>query len=144
MEFKRCLSKPFWSYHKRQFFYLTVPKARGYDRKMSQTQTTDKRTVSYGGDTQYKHPHSGKHIIKVKRPDIPPSPAGRDECQTSKVIKHYDSHTPDRDFRCFHPCEIFLSHISTHTRSSDPYVSLLSEKICPTSLPMWDNHTNTR
>ena len=32
--------------------------------------------------------------------------------------------------------EIFLSHIPMHTRSSDPYVSSLSDKICPTSLPM--------
>ena len=69
------------------------------------------------------------------------------------------SRTPDRVFRWIYPCEIILSQIPTHTRSSDPYVSSLSEKsfshtnaceiewslckfavgkICPTSLPMWD------
>ena len=31
-----------------------------------------------------------------------------------------------------------FSHIPMHMRSSDPYVSSLSKKICPTSLSMWD------
>ena len=37
--------------------------------------------------------------------------------------------TPDQDFRCFYPCEIILSHISMHTRSSDPYVTLVWKKL---------------
>ena len=34
-----------------------------------------------------------------------------------------------------HGCEILLSHIPTHTRSSDPYVSSLSEKSVPHRYP---------
>ena len=45
-----------------------------------------------------------------------------------RAAKRY-SGTPDRDFRCFYPCEIILSHIPTHTRSSGPYVSLLSKNL---------------
>ena len=54
------------------------------------------------------------------------------------------SRTPDHDFRCFYPCEIFLSHIPTHTRSSDPYVSSLLEKSVPHGYPCEIIVTNTR
>ena len=54
------------------------------------------------------------------------------------------SRTPDRDFRCFYPCEIFLSHIPTHARSSDPYVSSLSEKSVAHRYPCEISVTNTR
>ena len=54
------------------------------------------------------------------------------------------SRTPDRDFRCFYPCEIFLSHIPTHTRSIDPCVSSLSEKSVPHRYPCEISVTNTR
>ena len=43
----------------------------------------------------------------------------------------YFSRTPDRYFCCFYPSGIFLSHIPTHIRSSDPYVSSVSEKSVP-------------
>ena len=52
--------------------------------------------------------------------------------------------TPDRDFRCFYPCGIFLSHIQTHTRSSGPYVSSLLEKSVPHRYPCEISVTNTR
>ena len=39
--------------------------------------------------------------------------------------------TPYRDLRCLYPCEIILSYIPTHTRSSDPYVNSLLEKSVP-------------
>ena len=54
------------------------------------------------------------------------------------------SRTPDLDFRCFYPCEIFLSYIPTHTRLSDPYVSSLSEKSVPHRYPCEISVTNTR
>ena len=73
----------------------------------------------------------------------------------SLIIKHYEhvrcvflfvqttfpnySPTPDRDFCCFYPCEIILSHIPMHTKSSDPYVSSLSEKFVPRKISV----TNT-
>ena len=44
------------------------------------------------------------------------------------LTQNYFSGTPYRDICCFYPCEIFLSHIATHTRWSDPYVSSLLEK----------------
>ena len=56
---------------------------------------------------------------------------------------HVFSRTPDRDFRCFYPCEIFLSHIPTHMRSSDPYVSSLLEKSVPHRYPRKISVTNT-
>ena len=40
--------------------------------------------------------------------------------------------------------EISLSHIPTHTRSSDPYVSSLSEKSVPHRYPCEISVTNTR
>ena len=55
-----------------------------------------------------------------------------------------NSHTPYRDFHCFYLCEIILSHIPTHTRSSDPYVSSLSEKSVPHRYPCEISVTNTR
>ena len=44
----------------------------------------------------------------------------------------------------FNPCEIVLSHIPTHTRSSDPYVSSLSEKSVPYRYRCEISVTNTR
>ena len=40
--------------------------------------------------------------------------------------------------------EIEFSHIPTHTRSSDPYVSSLSEKSVPHRYPCEISVTNTR
>ena len=53
------------------------------------------------------------------------------------------SRTPDQDFRCFNPCEVILSHIPMDTRSSDPYVSSLSEKSVPHRYPCEISLTNT-
>ena len=44
----------------------------------------------------------------------------------------------------FYPFEIILSHIPTHTRSSDPYVSSLSEKSVRHCYPCEISVTNTR
>ena len=41
-------------------------------------------------------------------------------------------------------CEIDFSHIPTHTRSSDPYVSSLSEKSVPYRYPCEISVTNTK
>ena len=54
------------------------------------------------------------------------------------------SRIQDRDFLGFYPCEIILSHIPTHTRSSDPYVSSLSEKSVPHRYPCEISVTNMR
>ena len=54
------------------------------------------------------------------------------------------SRPPDRAFCCFYQCEIILSHIPTHTRSGDPYVSSLSEKSVPHRYPCEISVTNTR
>ena len=54
------------------------------------------------------------------------------------------SSTADRGFRFFCPFEMILSHIPTHTRSSDPYVSSLSEKSVPHRYPCEISVTNTR
>ena len=42
--------------------------------------------------------------------------------------RFYLSRTPDRDLHCFYTCEIILSQIQTHTRSSDSDVCSLLEK----------------
>ena len=34
------------------------------------------------------------------------------------------SHTSDRDFRCFYPCEIFLSHIPAIARGKDKVLTV--------------------
>ena len=54
------------------------------------------------------------------------------------------SRTPDRDFCFFYPCEIILSHIPRHTRSSNPYVSSLSEKQNPSLVFSGDRKIPTR
>ena len=54
------------------------------------------------------------------------------------------SRIPDRDFRYFYPCKKIFSHITTHTRSSGPYVSSLSEKSVPHRYPCEISVTNTR
>ena len=62
-------------------------------------------------------------------------------CQKQMTIF---SRTPDWDFRRFYPCEIILSQIPRHTRSSDPYVSSLSGKSIPHRYPCEISVTNTR
>ena len=52
--------------------------------------------------------------------------------------------TPDQHFSCFYTYEIIFSHIPTHTRSSDPYLSSLSEKSVPHRYPCEISVTNTR
>ena len=32
------------------------------------------------------------------------------EIHSLRLFEDLDSRTPDRDFRCFYPCEIILSH----------------------------------
>ena len=54
------------------------------------------------------------------------------------------SHTPDWDIHFVDPFEIILSHIPTHRRSSDPYVSSLFEKSVPHRYPCEMSITNTR
>ena len=65
-------------------------------------------------------------------------------CISLQVYSNWVSRIPDRDFRYFYPCKKFLSHIPTHTRSSDPYVSSLSEKSVPHRYPCEISVTNTR
>ena len=55
------------------------------------------------------------------------------------IILHTRSGLP-----LLYQCEIILSHIPTHTRSSDPYVSSLSEKSVPHRYPCEISVTNTR
>ena len=57
---------------------------------------------------------------------------------------NYIFRTPDQDFHWFDQCEIILSHIPTHTRSSDHYESLLLEKSVPHRYPCEISATNTR
>ena len=54
------------------------------------------------------------------------------------------SSTPDGGLHCYHPYEKILSHIPKHTRSSDPYVSSLSEKSVPHRYPCEISVINTR
>ena len=54
------------------------------------------------------------------------------------------SRTTDWDFYSFYPCEIILSHISTHTKSSDLYVSSLSKNSDPHRYPCEISVTKTR
>ena len=51
---------------------------------------------------------------------------------------------PDWVCHCFYPFEKILSHIPMHTRSSDPYVGLLSEKSVPHRYPCKISVSNTR
>ena len=51
---------------------------------------------------------------------------------------------PDWVCHCFYPFEKILSHIPMHTRSSDPYVSSLSEKSVPHRYPCKISVSNTR
>ena len=88
--------------------------------------------------------HSLCHLLVLLRRSCSKQCGHRKDCGSVIMARKDCSYTPDRDIRCFYPCEIFLSHIPMHTRSSDPYVSSLSEKSVPHRYQCEISVTNTR
>ena len=78
------------------------------------------------------------HTLQTNRRDGTVSVVDKASMTCLKVGLHV------RDFRCFYTYEIFLPHIPTHTKSNDPYVSSLSEKIVPHRYQCEISVTNAR